>query len=103
MGALAAFFLVMALAEAAGGRSINFVLSGIIVGIAISSMTTVLIVSSEDNRLHGALTWLSLPPVEAAAVVVQHKLRGALGHAGNLGLRVGVSSNVSRESCDGSD
>ncbi len=48
----------MTLAEAAGGRSINFVLSGIIIGIAISSLTTILIVSSQDAQLHGALSWL---------------------------------------------
>ncbi len=58
IGALAAFFITMALAESAGGRSVNFVLSGMIIGIAISSITTVLIVSSDDNRLHGALFWL---------------------------------------------
>ena len=58
IGALAAFFVTMALAEAAGGRSINFVLSGIVIGIAISSFTTILIVSSDDARLHGALSWL---------------------------------------------
>jgi iron complex transport system permease protein len=58
VGAIAAFFITMTLAEAAGGRSINFVLSGNIIGIAISSFTTILIVSSQDNRLHGALSWL---------------------------------------------
>lgn len=58
IGALAAFFTTMALARAAGGRSVNFVLSGIIVGIAISSVTTVLIVSSDDAQLHGAMFWL---------------------------------------------
>jgi iron complex transport system permease protein len=57
-GALAAFFITMALAESAGGRSVNFVLSGMIVGIAISSITTILITSSDDSRLHGALFWL---------------------------------------------
>jgi iron complex transport system permease protein len=58
IGALLAFFATMALAEAAGGRSVNFVLSGIIIGIAISSVTTVIIVSSDDAQLHGALFWL---------------------------------------------
>ncbi|NLT37596.1 MAG: iron ABC transporter permease [Methanomassiliicoccus sp.] len=58
IGALVAFFITMTLAESAGGRSVNFVLSGMIIGIAISSITTVLIVSSDDNRLHGALFWL---------------------------------------------
>lgn len=58
IGALATFFVVIALAESAGGRPINFVLGGMIIGIALSSITTVLIVSSDDNRLHGALFWL---------------------------------------------
>lgn len=58
VGAIATFLMVMALAEAAGGRSINFVLSGIIVGIAVSSVTTILIVFAQEERLHGALTWL---------------------------------------------
>lgn len=58
IGAVGAFFLTLTLAESAGGRSVNFVLSGMIIGIAISSITTVLIVSSDNNRLHGALFWL---------------------------------------------
>ncbi|MDW5563069.1 MAG: iron ABC transporter permease [Methanomassiliicoccus sp.] len=58
IGALAAFFITMALAESAGGKSINFVLSGMIVGIALSSFTTLIITSAEDSKLHGALFWL---------------------------------------------
>jgi iron complex transport system permease protein len=58
IGALAAFFITMVLAESAGGKSINFVLSGMIVGIALSSFTTIIITSSEDSKLHGALFWL---------------------------------------------
>lgn len=58
IGALAAFFITMALAESAGGKSINFVLSGMIVGIALSSFTTIIITSSQDSKLHGALFWL---------------------------------------------
>ena len=58
IGAVGAFALTMALATSAGGKSINFVLSGMIVGIAISSITTLLITSSQNNRLHGALFWL---------------------------------------------
>jgi hypothetical protein len=46
------------------------------------------------DPLYGALARLSLPPAEAAAVVVQHELHSALGHARNLGRRVGVSSNA---------
>jgi iron complex transport system permease protein len=58
VGALAAFFLTMGLAEAAGGRSMNYVLGGIIIGIALSSFSTMLIVMTDDQRLHGALFWL---------------------------------------------
>lgn len=58
IGAIAAFFVTMALAEVSGGRSINYVLGGIIIGIALSSFTTTLIVMTDDNRLHGALFWL---------------------------------------------
>lgn len=58
LGALGAFFITMALAESAGGKSINFVLSGMIVGIALSSFTTIIITSSQDSKLHGALFWL---------------------------------------------
>jgi len=59
IGALAAFFITMALAESAGGKSINFVLSGMIVGIALSSFTTIIITSSsQESKLHGALFWL---------------------------------------------
>ncbi|NLI73527.1 MAG: iron ABC transporter permease [Euryarchaeota archaeon] len=58
IGAIVAFFITMSLAEATGGRSTNYVLSGVIVGIAISSFTTIIIVFSESKRLHGALFWL---------------------------------------------
>jgi iron complex transport system permease protein len=108
IGALLAFFATMALAEAAGGRSINFVLSGIIIGIAISSVTTVLIVSSDDTKLHGALFWLYgsfayitwpkaimiIVPVVAICVIVLLYARELnvilLGdeHARHLGLNV---------------
>lgn len=58
IGAILTFLLTMTLAEAAGGRSISYVLSGIIVGIALSSCTTVLLIYSDPNALHGILTWL---------------------------------------------
>jgi iron complex transport system permease protein len=58
IGAIAAFFITMALAEATGGRSTNYVLSGVIVGIAISSFTTIIIIFSQAKHLHGALFWL---------------------------------------------
>jgi len=58
IGALAAFLVTMTLAESVGGRAVSYVLSGLIIGIAISSFTTILIVFSEDEALRSALFWL---------------------------------------------
>jgi len=57
VGASAAFFVTMALAEAAGGRPISYVLGGTIIGIALSSGTTLLMYFNSD-QLHGVLFWL---------------------------------------------
>ena len=77
IGATVAFFITMSLAEATGGRSMNYVLSGVIVGIAISSFTTILIVFSRDQRLHNALFWLYgsfsyISWVEALLIIASH-------------------------------
>lgn len=58
IGAVSAFMLTMTLARAAGGRSVNFVLAGVIIGIAISSFTTIILVTADSTKLHGALFWL---------------------------------------------
>ncbi len=58
IGALAAFALTMTLAEAAGGRSINYILGGIIIGIALASITNILITFSTDTQLHTVIFWL---------------------------------------------
>lgn len=57
VGAVSAFLFTMLLAEAAGGRSISYVLGGVIVGIALQSGTTILMYFNAD-RLHSVLYWL---------------------------------------------
>ncbi|MCX6650658.1 MAG: iron ABC transporter permease [Methanomassiliicoccales archaeon] len=57
IGAAGAFMVTMTLAEAAGGRPISYVLGGTIIGIALSSGTTLLMYMNAD-RLHGVLFWL---------------------------------------------
>ena len=56
-GALIAFAFTMAIAEGSGGRSVNYVLGGVIVGMALSSMTTLLMIYAGD-KIHGVLFWL---------------------------------------------
>jgi len=57
VGAIGAFFVTMLLAEAAGGRPIAYVLGGTIIGIALSSVTTLIMYNNSD-KLHGVLFWL---------------------------------------------
>ncbi|HSV42592.1 MAG TPA: iron ABC transporter permease, partial [Methanomassiliicoccales archaeon] len=57
IGAVVAFMFTMALAEAAGGRPISYVLGGVIVSIALQAGTTLLMYFNAD-RLHGVLFWL---------------------------------------------
>lgn len=57
IGAVMAFLFTMLLAEAAGGRSISYVLGGVIVGIALQSGVTILMYFNAD-RLHSVLYWL---------------------------------------------
>jgi len=57
IGAVGAFMFTMALAEAAGGRPISYVLGGVIVSIALQAGSTILMYFNAD-RLHGVLFWL---------------------------------------------
>lgn len=57
IGATVAFLLTMGLSEASGGRPIAFVLGGVVVGFAMSSMTNILIVNNPD-QLKGVLFWM---------------------------------------------
>jgi len=57
-GGLAAFALTMLLATKAGGSSTNYVLGGVVVGMAFSSVMTIMLVTAQSDKLHSALTWL---------------------------------------------
>jgi len=57
IGAIAAFACTILLAEASGGRSISFVLAGVIVGLGFSAFTTIILVFAGD-QVHGILFWL---------------------------------------------
>jgi ABC-type Fe3+-siderophore transport system, permease component len=58
VGGLVAFFLTMLIAEKAGGSNTNFVLAGVVVGLAFSSLMTIMLATAQSDKLHGALTWL---------------------------------------------
>ncbi|MCL2296548.1 MAG: iron chelate uptake ABC transporter family permease subunit [Methanomassiliicoccaceae archaeon] len=58
IGGIIAFFLTMLLASKAGGSSTNYVLGGVVVGMAFSSIMTIMLVTAQSEKLHSALTWL---------------------------------------------
>jgi len=57
IGGLAAFFLTMLIAEKAGKSSVNYVLAGVVVGLAFGAIQTLLL-SMSGNKVHDALTWM---------------------------------------------
>jgi iron complex transport system permease protein len=57
IGGLVAFAITMFLAERAGGSSINYVLAGVVVGLAFSSVQT-LMLSMAGHSVSNALAWL---------------------------------------------
>lgn len=57
VGGLIAFGCTMLLAEKAGGSAINYVLSGVVIGLAFSAVQT-LMLTMAGNKLSNALTWL---------------------------------------------
>ncbi len=57
IGGIAAFLCTMFLAERAGGQSINYVLAGVVVGLALSAVQT-LMLTMAGNKLSNALSWL---------------------------------------------
>ncbi|HUL39599.1 MAG TPA: iron ABC transporter permease, partial [Methanomassiliicoccales archaeon] len=57
VGAMAAFFFTMSLAEASGGRALNYVLAGIVTGTALSSVTTLLL-TSFPTEVQDPLFWM---------------------------------------------
>lgn len=57
IGGLVAFGCTMIIAEKAGGSSINYVLAGVVVGLAFSAVQT-LMLTMAGQRLSNALSWL---------------------------------------------
>jgi iron complex transport system permease protein len=57
IGALLAFAITMAISEASGGKPISFVLSGVMIGLGLSSFTNILMVMN-PNKLQGVLFWM---------------------------------------------
>ncbi len=57
IGGVIAFFCTMFIAEKAGGSSTNYVLAGVIIGLAFSAVQTILI-SFAGSKVSNALSWL---------------------------------------------
>jgi iron complex transport system permease protein len=57
IGALLAFAFTMSLAEASGGRALNYVLAGIVTGTALTSVVTLLLTYS-PNHIQGPVFWM---------------------------------------------
>jgi ABC-type Fe3+-siderophore transport system permease subunit len=57
VGGVIAFFATMLLAEKAGGNSINYVLAGVVVGLAFSAIQTMMI-SMAGERISDSMSWL---------------------------------------------
>lgn len=57
VGGVIAFFSTMIIAERAGGSSANFVLAGVVVGLAFSAVQT-LMLTMAGHRVSSALSWL---------------------------------------------
>lgn len=57
VGGLVAFAATMFIAEKSGGTSINYVLAGVIIGLAFSAVQT-LMLSMAGHRVSNALSWL---------------------------------------------
>lgn len=57
IGGLGAFFATMFIAEKAGKSSMNYVLAGVVVGLAFSAVQTLLL-SMAGDKLHDSMVWL---------------------------------------------
>jgi len=57
-GGLIAFGLTMLIAEKSGGSSTNYVLAGVVIGLAFSSIQTIMLVTTSSAQLHSAISWL---------------------------------------------
>jgi len=56
-GGVLAFFATMFIAEKAGGSSLNYVLAGVVIGLAFGAVQT-LMMSMAGHQVNNALTWL---------------------------------------------
>lgn len=58
VGGLLAFGLTLLIAEKAGGSSTNYVLAGVVVGLVFSAAQTLILVTSDSDKLNSAISWL---------------------------------------------
>ena len=58
VGGLLAFALTMIIAEKAGGSSTNYVLAGVVIGLVFSALQTLMLVTSNSDKLTSAISWL---------------------------------------------
>ena len=58
VGGLLAFALTMIIAEKAGGSSTNYVLAGVVIGLVFSALQTLMLVTSDSDKLTSAISWL---------------------------------------------
>ncbi len=58
IGGLVAFGLTMLIGQKAGGSSTSYVLAGVVIGLAFSSVQTVLLTTSSSEKLQNAISWL---------------------------------------------
>ncbi len=83
IGGLVAFTFTFIIAESSGGRAINYVLGGVIVGMGFGSLTTIILIMSDDRvqrillYLFGSFTgmtwaklWIILIPVLVLCFIV---------------------------------
>lgn len=57
IGGMIAFLCTMLIAEKAGGSSVNYVLAGVVVGLAFSAVQTIMM-SMAGNKVSNVLSWL---------------------------------------------
>ncbi len=58
IGGLFAFGLTMLIARMAGNSATSYVLAGVVIGLAFSSVQTVILTTSDSEKLHSAISWL---------------------------------------------
>ena len=58
IGGFLAFGLTMLIAAKAGNTATSYVLAGVVIGLAFSSIQTVILTTSDSEKLHSAISWL---------------------------------------------